>query len=376
MVKTGKPLNTIYDYFLAIMDKPKKRNTQEAVQERISNLEATLQSVSEIFESEKRDYSLAPETIIKNIVDFLSQHEVDVMLPYLGANQYLGVNTQPKLDLAERTYRLVEKIILKNYEDRNPRPIVAFVLNVFSPVLYNSNIISLMDTFSDTISVDYNSHRLMPTTISVLFPQIVQGFNEALEPVIRNIKRKDAVEKMTQEFQTIYQDNLQTFLETVYTLSEQAALNPLSEAELQELGLTESEKLHGDIEKAKSQSFNYDRNNAVINYSIESSEVSQLARIPNGLAKFEQRHGAVVGIQYSKGKRIEQRSMIIHTQNSSGDRRITVTFPGYVTSMISDFFQDTMFASAQNNNFGNNVTHKARSIQAHIYLQRGYLIQR
>ena len=198
------------------MFKPKKPNTSEEVLRRIEKLRETLSFILDLSKEGSVGYKIKPIPVRRNIVDFLSGHEVDISLvKSRSLEERLGVNSQPELDLAERTYRLSDKVLLKNYEERNPVPLLDSVLALFSGVKDNKAIIEYMTILSDIMTID--QHEILPAVILDAFPGIVNYYGNVLES-IKKSATDGVLEEKTLVAQNTYTKGVEMFLKTTYEL--------------------------------------------------------------------------------------------------------------------------------------------------------------
>lgn len=352
------------------MYKRKKPNTHEEVYRRIENLRAKLLEIVEYSEAGILDYKIKPIPVRRNIVNFLSGHGVGISLVRSRRleERLDDKISKPKRGLAERTYRLSQKILKKNWEERNPVPVLYTVLDIFSGGNGNSEMIGSMNDFSDSISFDYDCEiNIMPDVIMNLFPEIVNDYRNALEDVKASTYNGKIVEEKTKVIQDMYKEGLGLFMKAIHDLLEEYSIK-----ELDEVGRKE---LINQIEEVKQKSFAFgeDSISEIINqptftsYKLQPSDIADLSKSGDGVETFENEYGSTLALQNKSPSNTPREYVITRTDKS----RIKVNFPQGFGSREARFFL-SLCKNAKERNFGSNERYMEVTNITMKYLQQRF----
>lgn len=340
------------------MYRPPKPNTPEEVKRRIEKLNETLDDVVELLASEKKRYDLKSHCIKNRLVYFLSEHGVNISIS--KKKIVLGKNSQPALNLAERIYRFADKIVLKYFEQRTPRPILYSVLDLFNPIDNSAEMIGMMSNLSDAMT--FGQYKSIQTAILDDFPKIVRKYELEVKEAKKTVSPEIREEKVI-GLNHVYQEGLKEYLGYLKKFSQ------ITDEKVQKKKITEVRiLLMNELESSQ-----LDDNHISNHYNITPQEIAVFAQAEQGVSKFEEKHGDVVNIYFRRRMNIStNRTIDIHTIKNGTNTKIKVPYskPG---SRIDNQFLKALGEKAENRDFGGHTRFRRDTTRTLTALDKGYL---
>jgi len=337
-----------------------KENSRKEVVRRIGKLDETINDLLAMRTEGLIPYELESEQIQKSVLLFLKDAGVPVDL------------TEPKIllddcdqhghDIIERTCRLSNKVLKKHYEETDPVPVLETILNVVSPFQHRDEIINIMNTISDSLSLDQSNVMI----------EEIRGLDAKLE------EYRVLLEKTPQEHQgsiTLqYKSDLTEYFVQMKKVLEDSYIQNRIDRHI----------IKAKIDDAEIDLFNYDSIRSSDDVEIQAKNQQESNNIPSSLiekwartkdtgGEVEQEYGTIVAVRFSKPRNLERRQISLHTNGRDGQaRRWVIKFDGSVDSFTENYIHK-LCDIAENNKYGGNPDFKSMTLKTRKCIQQGFL---
>lgn len=307
------------------MNKETKTNTVDEIIRRKEKLETTLNETHEVSE-ELYNYEFSKHGLLNYANNFLESKKV------ITNNEKLSDNDQLGLDLTERVYRLTSKAVKMIREEKNPETSVKSMFDIMKYVEDNKQIINLMNTLSDSMTLDQEANinlnntsalRVLTSVFENCFPLMINNYQKLKTKIDNsNIKNNIREEKLS-KLKTEFVKEFRTYTNNIRQLSYQVMDVEEIKTNLYDLAcgflIPEEQKECTDKQK-----------------TISEDEFKKLSR-NGGLKSLKEKYGKPTSITYTRNINKSSRKVHITTYKDGFETNITVNFQKNATLVENDF---------------------------------------
>ncbi|MFC2133824.1 hypothetical protein ACFLTH_04345 [Bacteroidota bacterium] len=325
---------------------------------------------------------------VKSYSDGTKTDKYSKIIPESSIADLVGENETLELDVAERTYRLANKIILTTWETMNPRDPLIKTLEIFNYLNDGKNTVKLMDSLSNSISSDqgatWTSYKVMPRIMTEGFSKIKFEYETAISKIKDRVKEKDKQEEQLEALEAHFQSFMNSYICNIEDMTTMLKHGQLEEDKLMEKVFTlENEVNFGGLKKKNNHNISREEYSAEVfnsfagTYSIALNENNSDKATKLIIDDFEKDIGGqVMGIKYSRDLSGQERELTIHADSETNGRIVyKIQFPAAVSHKTNEFV-DALLNQASTRRCGGDFNLAALNSRTKNSVQKGYLMSR